>query len=136
MLFVFKEGSRNAFDNERKEDRFRKNYKRAFKLRLPSMDAVEDLYRLLEESELESLKCLLVKALVEKKIFYKFRFMGKMYFVAIDGTGVASYNTNYCGECTSKTSKNRKTVWFHNVLEAKLVTHNGMSVSIARMDTK
>ena len=136
MLFVFKEGSRNAFDNERKEDRFRKNYKRAFKLRPPSMDAVEDLYRLLEESELESLKCLLVKVLVEKKIFYKFRFMGKMYFVAIDGTGVASYNTNYCGECTSKTSKNRKTVWFHNVLEAKLVTHNGMSVSIARMDTK
>ena len=29
MLFVFKEGSRNAFDNDRKEVVFRKNYKRA-----------------------------------------------------------------------------------------------------------
>ena len=94
LLFVFKEGSRNAFDNDRKEARFRKNYRRAFKLELPGMDAVEDLYRLLEESELESLKHLLVKALIEKKMFYKFRFMGKKYFVAIDGTGVASYQTN------------------------------------------
>jgi hypothetical protein len=131
MLFVFKEGSRNAFDNDRREATFRKNYRRAFKLRLPSMDAVEDLYRLLEESELESLKHILVKTLIEKKMFYKFRFMGKKYFVAIDGTGVASYETDYCGECTSKTFKNGKTTYFHNVLEAKLVTHNGMSVSIA-----
>lgn len=131
MLFVFKEGSRNAFDNDRREAVFRKNYRRAFKLRLPSMDAVEDLYRLLGDGELESLKHLLVKTLIEKKMFYKFRFMGKKYFVAIDGTGVASYKTDYCGECTSKTSKNGKTTYFHNVLEAKLVTHNGMSVSIA-----
>ena len=75
MLFVFKEGSRNAFDNDRREAMFRKNYRRAFKLRLPSMDAVEDLYRLLGESQLESLKHLLVKTLIEKKLFYKFRFM-------------------------------------------------------------
>ncbi len=131
MLFVFKEGSRNAFDNDRREARFRKNYRRAFKLRLPGMDAVEDLYRLLDEHELESLKHLLIKTLIEKKMFYKFRFMSKKYFVAIDGTGVASYQTNYCGQCTSKTSKNGKTTYSHNVLEAKLVTHNGMSVSIA-----
>jgi hypothetical protein len=131
MLFVFKEGSRNAFDNDRREAVSRKNYQRAFKLRLPGMDAVEDLYRLPGESELERLKHLLVKTMIEKKVFYKFRFMGKKYFVAIDGTGVASYGTDYCGECTSKTSKNGKTTYFHNVLEAKLVTHNGMSVSIA-----
>ncbi len=131
MLFVFKEGSRNAFDNDRREAKFRKNYWRAFKLRLPSMDAVEDLYRLLDQGELESLKHLLVKTLIEKKMFYKFRFMGKKYFVAIDGTGVASYESDYCGQCTSKTSKSGRTTYFHFVLEAKLVTCNGMSVSIA-----
>lgn len=131
MLFVFKEGSRNAFDNDRRESGFRKNYERVFGLRLPSMDAVEDLYRCLDEAELETLKSLLVKSLIEKKVFYKFRFLGKRYFVAIDGTGVSSYKSNYCGECTSKTSKNGTTTYFHNVLEAKLVTANGMSVSIA-----
>ena len=95
------------------------------------MDAVEDLYRVLDESEFENLKHLLVKTLIEKKMFYRFRFMGKKYFVAIDGTGVPSYETDYCGQCTSKTSKNGKTTYSHNVLEARLVTHDGMSVSIA-----
>jgi len=131
MLFVFKEGSRNAFDNDRKENVFRKNYMRAFRLRLPSMDAVEDLYRILDEKELETLKSLLVKELIARKVFQKFKFMGKRYFVSIDGTGIASYQTDYCGECTSKTSKNGKTTYFHNVLEAKLVTSNDMSISIA-----
>ncbi|HZK61336.1 MAG TPA: transposase [Anaerovoracaceae bacterium] len=131
MLFVFKEGSRNAFDNDRKESSFRKNYKRVFKLKLPSADAVEDLYRVLDNKELESLKSLVIKGLIERKVFHRFRFMGKRYFISIDGTGVAAYKSNYCGECTSKTSKNGVTTYFHNVLEAKLVTSNDMSVSIA-----
>jgi hypothetical protein len=37
MLFVFKEGSRNAFDNDRKESVFRRNYQRAFQMQLPSI---------------------------------------------------------------------------------------------------
>lgn len=131
MLFVFKEGSRNAFDNDRKEKTFRKNYERTFKLRLPSTDVVEDLFRLLEEKELENLKALLIKEFVERKVFHKFRFLGKRYLISIDGTGVSAYKTNYCGECTSKTSKNGVTTYFHNVLEAKLVTSNDISISIA-----
>lgn len=131
MLFVLKEGSRNAFDNDRKESVFRRNYQRAFQLQLPSMDAVEDLYRLLGDGELEKLKTVLVKELIVKKVSQRFRFLGKRYFISIDGTGVASYESNYCGECTSKTSsKTGKTTYFHYVLEAKLVTTNGMSVSL------
>src|SRR5665811_1787124 len=91
MLFVFKEGSRNAFDNDRKESSFRKNYERVFKLKLPSADAVEDLYRVLDNKELESLKSLIIKGLIERKVFHRFRFMGKRYFISIDGTGVAAY---------------------------------------------
>lgn len=131
MLFVFKQGSRNAFENGRKEEKFMKNYQRAFKLRLPSMDTVEDLYRTLEESELEKLKSLIVRELIAKKVFQKFRFLGKRYFISIDATGVASYEKDYCGECTHKTSKKGVTTYFHHVLEAKLVTSNDMSFSIA-----
>ncbi|MCF6356509.1 MAG: transposase [Draconibacterium sp.] len=131
MLFVFKEGSRNSFDNDRKETVFRKNNQRAFKLRLPSTDAIEDLFRLLDKQELETLKTLLIKELIERKVFHKFRFMSKRYFISIDGTGVSTYKYDYCGECTSKTSRNDVTTYFHNVLEAKLVTSNDMSVSIA-----
>ena len=131
MLFTFKSGSRNAFDNDRKESNFCKNYYRCFKMRLPSTDAVEDLYRALDMSELEQIKTVLVKELLERKVFYRFRFLSKKYLISIDGTGVASYDNDYCGECTHKTSKNGVTTYFHNVLEAKLVTHNDMAFSIA-----
>jgi len=131
MLFVFKSGSRNTFDNDRKEKTFRKNYYRCFKLRLPSTDAIEDLYRSLGEKELEQLKAVLIKELIERKVFYRFKFLSKKYLISIDGTGVSSYQSDYCGECTHKTSKNGVTTYFHNVLEAKLVTHNDISVSIA-----
>ena len=131
MLFVFKEGSRNAFDNDRKEDLFRENYEKAFNMRLPSTDAVEDLFRVLDEQELEGLKALIVKELIERKVFHKFRFMGNRYLIAVDATGATTYDKDPDGECTSKTSKNGVTTYFHNVLEAKLVTSNDMAISIA-----
>lgn len=131
MLFVFKSGSRNSFDNDRKESVFRKNYNRTFKMRLPSTDAIEDLYRVLDAKELEQIKSLLIKELIERKVFYRFRFLSNKYLISVDGTGVTSYKEDYCGECTHKTSKNGVTTYFHGVLEAKLVTHNDMSVSIA-----
>ena len=43
-IFLFKETSRNAINNDRKEDQFRKNYKGIFKLSLPHMDTVEDFF--------------------------------------------------------------------------------------------
>lgn len=130
-MFMFKFGSRNQFDNYRKEGVFKKNYHRTFKMRLPSSDAIEDLMRLLAPSELESLKEAIVKELIRRKVFNKFRFMGKKFLIAVDGTGASTYMTDYCGQCTSKTSKNGHTTYFHYVLEAKLVTHNDMGISVA-----
>ncbi len=130
-MHMFKFGSRNCFDNYRKETVFRKNYWRTFKLKLPSGDAIEDLMRMLPPGELEKLKSTIVKELVRRKVFNKFRFLSKKYMISIDGTGVSAYGTNYCGECTHKTSKNGTVAYFHNVLEAKLVASNGMSISVA-----
>lgn len=130
-MFMFKFGSRNQFDNYRKEGVFKKNYYRTFKMRLPSSDAIEDLMRLLEPSELEALKATIIKELIRHKVFHKFRFVGKKFLIAVDGTGTSTYSSDYCGQCTSKTSKNGNTTYFHYVLEAKLVTSNDMGVSIA-----
>ena len=47
-LFLFKEGSRNAFNNERQERKFRKNYRRIFQVRLPHLDTVDEVLRLLK----------------------------------------------------------------------------------------
>ncbi len=131
MMFLFKEGSRNAFNNEGKTQKFRDNYYRLFGLRLPHMDTVEDLLRMLHPQELEKLKAALVGELIERRVFHKFKFLGKRFVVAIDGTGVCSFDHRHCAHCLHKTSSTGKTIYFHQVLEAKLVTSNGLSISLA-----
>ena len=130
-MFLFKEGSRNAFNNDRQEGRFQKNYEECFKMRLPHMDTVADVMRRLKESELEQLKKNMLVKLLKKKSLHKFRLFGKWFVVAVDGTGVYSFSKRHCDHCLTKTSKNGKTTYFHNVLEAKLICSNGFSISIA-----
>lgn len=129
-VFIFKLPSRNSVNILRSEKKFIKNYQRIFKMKFPHMDTVEDFMRLLNSEELELLKANLMAALIKKKMFYRFRFLGKYYCVAVDGTGVSSYTEDYCGECLSKTHKNT-TTYHHMVLEAKLVCSNGLTVSLA-----
>ena len=61
-MFLFKQGSRNATNDSRYEGNFSKNYFRFFrKLKLPHMDTVDRVIRLLEAEELEGLKKTLLK---------------------------------------------------------------------------
>ena len=128
-LFLFKCGSRNAFDNLMEQGKFKKNFQKAFGSRLPKLDTVAKVLQKLDENELAQIKAKLVKELIGKRVFDKFRFNGKL-LVAIDGTGLYTFNERHCGQCSVKTYKGGKKVWFHNVLEAKIVTANGFSISI------
>jgi hypothetical protein len=130
-MFLFKQGSRNAMNNERDEPKFRKNYERLFKARLPHMDTVEDVMRVLEEHHIETLKTELVKGLLAKKRFRAYRVCGHSYQVVIDGTHVMDVPEDHCPHCLHQTFSNGKTRYFHTVVEAKLVGDNGFCVSLA-----
>ncbi len=130
-MFLFKEGSRNAFNNDREEENFMKNYQKLFRMRLPHMDTVNQAMRFLKESELEQLKTVMVRKLLEKKTLHKFRIFGKWFVVAVDATGVHSYSERHCDQCLTTTSKKGKTTYFHNVVEAKLLCSIGFSFSLA-----
>jgi len=129
-MFLFKAESRNGLNNLREDLRFKKNYKRLFKMRLPHMDTVDRVIRLLKTEQLECLKQKMVKVLIRRKVFHKQRYRSQWYCVAIDATGVTSYQEQHCDQCLHKTSKKGRTTWFHNVLEARLVTPNGFSISL------
>lgn len=128
-MFMFKCGSRNAMDNIAKKTEFEKNYRKVFGHRLPDMDTVSGIFEKLPPEDFEKLKQQLVSQLLEKRVFDKWRFKNH-FIVAIDGTGVVSFDHEHCPQCLSKVSKNGKKSWFHNVLEAKLVTDNGFSISL------
>lgn len=131
-LFLFKEDSRNAINNDRREEKFRKNYQRIFKRRLPHMDTVNDFLRLLSADELEHFKADMISSLLEQKVLHRFKLLGKYFMIAIDASGLNSYyQDNEEKDRVHKTSKNGKTTYHSYVLEAKLVTSSGLSISIA-----
>jgi len=55
FLFTCKEGSRNAFNNDRAKEQFLENYQTLFNKRLPHMDTVDEVLRALENDELDKL---------------------------------------------------------------------------------
>ncbi len=130
-MFIFKSGSRNEFNNQRRDGKFEKNYRRLFKLDLPHPDTVDPVMRKLPEAQLTLLKQRMICALLQSKTLHKFRFLSKWFVVAIDGSGIVSYTHKHCEQCLHKTSKNGKTTYFHAVLEAKLITPNGFAISMA-----
>jgi len=131
-MFVFKETSRNAFNFDRQEQTFRDNYHRIFKKRLPHMDTVNRVISQLEPGDVESIKQAFIAGLIEQRIFRCFRLFGKYYTIAIDGTGVCSYKENNAEQnLPCKTSKNGVVTYYSHVVEAKLVTSSGISISIA-----
>ena len=92
---------------------------------------MDDYLRLLDNKELEDLKAALVAGLIEQKVFYRFKLLGRHYTVAIDATGTNSYTQNDEAKTRlHKTSKNGKVTYYHQVLEAKLVTPSGFSISL------
>ena len=130
-MFLFKETSRNSFNNDRSEQ-FIKNYSKIFRQRLPHMDTVDAFLRLLLPNELENLKAALLSGLIEQKVLHRFRMLGKYFMVAIDGTGVTSYAENDKEQTrTHKKSKNGNVTYYHYVVEAKLVTSSGLAISLA-----
>ena len=104
-------------------------FKKVFGFRLPSLDAVSDVIKEMPEYELENLKTAMIKTLLEKKVFHKWRFEGK-FLVAADGTGIATYKKKHCDACLYTESKYGVKTYYHKVLEAKIVTSNGFSISI------
>lgn len=130
-MFLFKSKSRNGYNNLRADLRFQQNYKKLFNLPMPHGDSVNNVIENLEEAQLEILKQKMVKALLERKIFHKNRYLKKWFRVAVDGSGTVSYKYEHSRKCLHKTSKNGKKSYFYTVLEARLVTPNGFSISLA-----
>jgi hypothetical protein len=130
-MFLFKAGSRNQYNQFREDMRFQKNYKRLFGFAMPHGDSVQNVMALLDVDQIERLKQKMVRVLLQRKTFHGSRYRGRWFRIAVDASGVGSYDRQRDAQCLSRTSKTGKTTYFHSVLEARLVTPNGFSVSIA-----
>lgn len=129
-IFLFKEKSRNQTNNNRKDGYFCQHYHQMFGMKLPHQDTVEDVLRELSQEELDQTKMDLMSNLFEQKWLREYRLLNKYYTIAVDATGVVSFDKPHCEHCLSRKSKNGKVTYFHYVLEAKLVTEDGHCISL------
>jgi hypothetical protein len=69
----------------------------------------------------------MIKELFKKRSLESYRLLNKYWCIAIDATGLFSFSERHCEHCLKKEYKNKdtgeieRTVYYHNVLEAKLV---------------
>jgi hypothetical protein len=70
-----------------------------------------------------------VETLIRRKVLYPYRLRGRYFLVAIDGTGVLTFPVRHCPHCLTVTH-NGHTTYYHPILEAKLVTHDGFVFSL------
>ena len=103
---------------------------------LPHYDTINNFLCSLKPEEIEKIRDYMIKELFRKRSLEGFRLLNKYWCIAIDATGLFSFSERHCEHCLKKEYKNKetgeieKTVYYHNVLEAKLVVGD-MVFSIA-----
>jgi hypothetical protein len=95
----------------------------------PHGDTLNDVLMMLDMHQVQETVTGMTETLIRQKILYPYRILDIYLAVAVDGTGVLVYKERHCAHCLTKTHDG-KTLYYHNVLEAKLVTSNGFAFSL------
>lgn len=95
----------------------------------PHGDTLEALCARVQVSEVQEVVTATVEQLIRKKVLYRYRLRDRYFPVAIDGTGVLTFPERHCPHCLTM-ERNGHTTYYHPVLEAKLVTRDGLVLSL------
>ncbi len=83
---------------------------------------------------MEKLRGQMIHALLRRRRFEDARLLGEYWMVIFDATGLFHFKERHCPHCLKKDlhkgTENEKTVYYHHVLEAKIVLGDGFVVSI------
>lgn len=145
FLFLFKLKSRRNINFKLATEELTKNLLQWLRLegeemedlkRIAHGDTVEYLLEKLTSQNLANLRTSMIRRLVRMRALEKARLFGKYYLIVIDATWVLRFKKEHCEHCLRmKTGIDKDGqpvfVYYHPVLEAKLVTENGLAFSIA-----
>ena len=131
-LFILRIGSRRQFNELRKTESFLKNLLELADSdadAVPHMDSVNHLLKALTPDELQELVVKPLRQLIRNKTLDGFRLEGEL-LVAVDGTELFEFKEPHCDHCLKRELSNGPQ-YYHQVLEAKIVTSSGLAFSIA-----
>ena len=133
FLFMMKLGSRRQINFQFQTDNFKENLNLLSggkNERVADHGTVENLVKQSPPENLSGLKQKLLKRLIRIKALENYRLLGKYYLISTDGTGHLTYGQKrHCPHCLTKKVQG-KINYYHNVLDAKIVTENGFALSI------
>jgi len=95
----------------------------------PHGDTLDAAFSNLKVDQIQAVVSTMTGTLIRKKVLYSFRVLGIYFVVAVDGTGTVNFDHRHCPHCLTRT-RNGKTLYYHPVLEAKLLTSNGFAFSL------
>jgi len=102
---------------------------------LPHYVTINECLAKLSTEELEKLRKKMIYSLIRKKSFDSAKFLGEHWLVIVDATQLFCFKERHCEHCLTKTfnkgTKDEKTIYYHQVLEAKIVLDDDLVVSIA-----
>lgn len=106
------------------------NIKKALQLQtleeLPHYDTINNFLSGLDPTELETIRTYMIKELLKKRCFEKYRIGNRYWGVIVDGTGLHTFTQKHCDHCLRREYKDEETgettvIYMHHVLETKLV---------------
>lgn len=97
-------------------------------------DTINNFLEKLDNNELSKIKLGMIKTLIRNKSFYQARMQENQWIVILDATGLYHFHEKHCDNCLVKeiTDKkgNKKKIYYHNVLEAKIVLADNIILSL------
>ena len=101
---------------------------------IPHYDTINNFLERLEISELNSIRLKMIKKLIRSKTFYQAKMPEGQWMIILDGTGLYHFKEKHCDNCLVKevTDKegNKKKIYYHSVLEAKIVLADNIIISL------
>ena len=102
---------------------------------LPHYVTINECLSRIDNKELEKIRKKMVYGLIRKRSFEYGKFLGEKWLVIVDATQLFSFKERHCEHCLTKTvnrgTPEEKTIYYHQVLEAKLVLGEDMIISLA-----
>ncbi len=120
------------------EDKLVKNVYKILRLDerkyLPHYVTINECLSKLNPVELEKIRKKMLVSILRKRSFQDARLLGKYWCVIVDATQLYSYKKRHCEHCLTKTfnkgEEDEKTVYYHQVLEAKIILGDNLVLSI------
>jgi hypothetical protein len=132
-LFLLRLGSKRDIKYKLSTDYFLKNLTTltsSYDKKTAHHDTVEYLCQRLYPEQICVVRQKMIYRLIRMKALDKFRLLDVYFMIAVDGTGHLAFKDRHCPYCLTKQKDGKILYYYHNVLEAKLVTESGLAISV------